>query len=152
LTDAGLDRLERDLGRGGLYDDANQALLAAVHCALHARVLLQRDVDYIVRNGRVEIVDEFTGRVVDKRHWPDGLQAAVEAKENLERRGGGTVLGSITIQHFLGLYPKLAGMTATARSSADELREFYGRNVVVVPRTGPASGRRAGRGLSDPRG
>jgi len=137
LTDAGLDRLERDLGRGGLYDDANQALLAAVHCALHARVLLQRDVDYIVRNGRVEIVDEFTGRVVDKRHWPDGLQAAVEAKENLERRGGGTVLGSITIQHFLGLYPKLAGMTATARSSADELREFYGRNVVVVPPNRP---------------
>jgi len=137
LTDAGLDRLERDLGRGGLYDDRNQALLAAVHCALHARVLLRRDVDYIVRNGRVEIVDEFTGRVVDKRHWPDGLQAAVEAKENLERRGGGTVLGSITIQHFLGLYPHLAGMTATAASSAGEVREFYGRNVVVVPPNRP---------------
>ncbi|MDH4196117.1 MAG: accessory Sec system translocase SecA2 [Candidatus Aminicenantes bacterium] len=137
LTDAGLDRLERALGRGGLYDDSNQALLAAVHCALHAHVLLQRDVDYIVRNGKVEIVDEFTGRVVDKRHWPDGLQAAVEAKENLSRRGGGTVLGSITVQHFLGLYPTLAGMTATARSSADELREFYGRNVVVVPPNRP---------------
>jgi len=137
LTDAGLDRLERALGRGGLYDDSNQALLSAVHCALHARVLLRRDVDYIVRNGKVEIVDEFTGRVVDKRHWPDGLQAAVESKENLSRRGGGTVLGSITVQHFLGLYPKLAGMTATAQSSADELHEFYGRNVVVVPPNRP---------------
>ncbi len=137
LTEAGLDRLERALGRGSLYDDSNQSLLAAVHCALHARVLLQRDVDYIVRNGRVEIVDEFTGRVMDKRHWPDGLQAAVEAKEDLSRRSGGTVLGSMTIQHFLGLYPKLAGMTATARSSADEFREFYGRNVVVVPPNRP---------------
>ena len=89
LTDAGLDRVEAALRSGSLYDDANRDLLTAVHCALHAEALLRRDVDYIVRDGGVEIVDEFTGRVVDGRHWPDGLQAAVEAKEGdlPERRG-----------------------------------------------------------------
>jgi preprotein translocase subunit SecA len=69
------------LGCGSLYVSDNQSLLEAVYCALHARALLLRDVDYIVRAGRIEIVDEYTGRVVEKRHWPDGLQAAVEAKE-----------------------------------------------------------------------
>ena len=90
-------------------------------------------MDYIVRDGRIEIVDEFTGRVMEKRHWPDGIQAAVEAKEGLARRTEGRILGTITLQHFLGLYPRLAGMTATAVSSADELREFYGLGVTIVP-------------------
>ena len=87
--------------------------------ALHAEVLLRRDVDYIVRAGSVELIDEMTGRVAENRHWPDGLQAAVEAKEGLSLGADGRILGSITIQHFLRLYPRLAGMTATARSSAD---------------------------------
>jgi preprotein translocase subunit SecA len=132
-TDAGLARLEKALGCGNLYSPQNEMLLAAVHCALHAQVLLERDVDYIVRNGQIEIVDEFTGRVMDKRHWPDGLQAAVEAKENLLRRSEGRILGSITLQHYFGLYPKLCGMTATARAAASELREFYGLTVTVIP-------------------
>ncbi len=133
LTDPGLEKLERRLGCGNLYAPENEALLTAVYCALHAEVLLRRDVDYIVRNDRIEIVDEFTGRVMDKRHWPDGLQAAVEAKEDLLRKSGGRVLGSITLQHFLGLYPRLCGMTATASPSAAEFREFYGLSVTVVP-------------------
>jgi preprotein translocase subunit SecA len=133
LTDAGLEKVERLLGCGNLYAPGNEQVLAAVHCALHAQALLERDVDYIVRGGRIEIVDEFTGRVMDKRHWPDGLQAAVEAKENVLRKSEGRVLGSITLQHFFRLYPRLCGMTATARSSAEELKEFYGMSVAVVP-------------------
>ena len=132
-TEAGLETLERRLGCGNLYSAENEQLLAAIHCALHAETLLERDVDYIVRQGTIEIVDEFTGRVMDKRHWPDGLQAAVEAKENLSRKSEGRILGSITLQHYFRLYPTLCGMTATARPSAAELKEFYGMNVVVIP-------------------
>jgi preprotein translocase subunit SecA len=132
-TDAGIRAIESRLGCGNLFEPRNEILLAAVHCALHARALLARDVDYIVRDGRVEIVDEFTGRVMDKRHWPDGLQAAVEAKEGVGRGAEGRVLGSITLQHFFRLYPTLCGMTATAAPSARELKEFYGLGVFVVP-------------------
>jgi preprotein translocase subunit SecA len=138
LTDEGAARLEAALGCGSLYDAKNQRLLEAVHCALHAEALLTRDVDYIVRDSRIEIVDEFTGRVVDNRHWPDGLQAAVEAKEGLARKTEGRVLGSITLQHFLRLYPRLSGMTATARPAAREFKEFYGLNTVVVPPNRPS--------------
>ncbi len=133
LTDAGVDRVEAALGSGGLYDDANRGLIAAIHCALHAEALVRRDVDYIVRDGGVAIVDEFTGRVVDGRHWPDGLQAAVEAKEGISRGSDGRILGSIALQQYFGLYPRLCGMTATARSAASELAEFYGLGVVVIP-------------------
>ncbi len=132
-TEAGLDKLERRLSCGGLYSRENEPLLAAIHCALHAEVLLERDVDYIVRNGRVEIVDEFTGRVMDKRQWPDGLQAAVEAKERVPGKSEGRILGSITLQHYFRLYPVLCGMTATAAPSAAELKEFYGLSVVIIP-------------------
>jgi preprotein translocase subunit SecA len=132
-TDAGIRKVESLLGCGNLFSPENEGLLAAVHCALHAQALLERDVDYIVRGGRVEIVDEFTGRVMDKRHWPDGLQAAVEAKENVLRASEGRILGSIALQHFFRLYPALCGMTATAVSSSRELKEFYGLSVTVVP-------------------
>jgi len=132
-TDGGIRRIEHLLGCGNLFAPENEMFLAAVHCALHAETLLERDVDYIVRDGRVEIVDEFTGRVMDKRHWPDGLQAAVEAKEGVRRGSEGRILGSITLQHFFRLYPALCGMTATARTSSRELKEFYGLGVVVVP-------------------
>lgn len=133
LTDVGVDHIERLLDCGNLHVSRNIGLLTAVNCALHAEVLLERDRDYIVRSGRIEIVDEFTGRVADKRHWPDGLQAAVEAKEQLGSRSNGRVLGSITLQHFLNLYPRLCGMTATARSGAGEFKEFYGLCVTVIP-------------------
>ena len=138
LTDAGIERAESALACGSLYDAGNRPLLEALYCALHAEALLRRDVDYIVRSGRIEIVDEYTGRVVDKRHWPDGLQAAVEAKEGLARKTEGRILGSITLQHFFRLYPTLSGMTATAQSAADELREFYDLEVVVIPPHAPS--------------
>ncbi len=133
LTEAGIEHVERTLACGSLHGDDNYRLLTELNCALHARALLLRDVDYIVRNSRIAIVDEFTGRVVDDRHWPDGLQAALEAKEGLEPKTQGRILGSITLQHFLRLYPRLGGMTGTAQAAADELRQFYGVEVVVVP-------------------
>ena len=133
LTDAGIEQVEKVLGRGSLHDEANYTLLTSINCALHAHVLLRRDVDYIVRDDRIGIVDEFTGRVVPDRHWPDGLQSALEAKEGLERRPDGRILGSITLQHFVRGYPRLCGMTGTAQDAASELHELYGLDVVVIP-------------------
>lgn len=133
LTDAGAARVEAILGCGSLFDPGNEELLAAVRNALHAEALLERDVDYIVRRGAVELVDEFTGRVAEKRHWPDGLHGAVEAKEGLALGADGELLGSITLQHLIRLYPRRCGMTATARSAAEELAEVYGLEVAAIP-------------------
>lgn len=133
----GLDRVETALGRRDLYVSENYLLLSELNQALHARALLRRDVDYIVRDGRIELVDEFTGRVMDDRRWPDGLQAALEAKEGLQIRPGGRILGSITLQHFLEHYPRLSGMTATAQPAAEELATFYGLKVVPIPPNRP---------------
>jgi preprotein translocase subunit SecA len=133
LTPSGLRRIENLLQCKNLHAPENLDLLTKLNQALHAEFLLHRDIDYIVRREKIEIVDEFTGRVVEDRHWPDGLQAAVEAKEKLRSGSGGSILGSITLQHFLQLYPKISGMTATAQPAADELSQFYGLKVVVVP-------------------
>ncbi|MGE5125391.1 MAG: accessory Sec system translocase SecA2, partial [Betaproteobacteria bacterium] len=139
LTEAGAARVEATLGCGSLHALENVSLHAQLRHALHAEHLLKRDVDYIVRAGRVELVDESTGRVADKRHWPDGLHAAVEAKEGLRLTSEGRILGQVTLQHFLGLYPRLAGMTATAQSAAEELQAFYGLRTVVVPSHRPVA-------------
>jgi len=133
LTEAGVEEIERAWHVGSLHDAEHYRLLTDVNCALHARVLLRRDVDYIVRDGRIGVIDEFTGRVVADRHWPDGLQAALEAKEGIERQPDGRILGSITLQHFMQGYPRLAGMTGTAQTAASELRDLYGLDVVVIP-------------------
>ncbi len=133
LTEAGSARVEAILGCGNLYEPENLELLADLRNALHALHLLERDRDYIVRRDRIELVDDFTGRVADNRQWPDGLQAAIEAKEQLCLQDEGRILGSVTMHHFLRTYPKLCGMTATASSSADELRDFYDLQVVVIP-------------------
>jgi preprotein translocase subunit SecA len=137
LNERGVDRVEAALGCGDLYAAGNYLLLTEINQALHARALLRRDVDYIVRDERIELVDEFTGRVVDDRRWPDGLQAALEAKEKLPIRPGGRILGSITLQHFLKHYPRLSGMTATAQPAAEELEDFYGLKVVPIPPNRP---------------
>jgi preprotein translocase subunit SecA len=133
FTEAGFERVEARLACGSVHAEENYALLTDLHCALHARALLRKDVDYVVHEGRIEMVDEFTGRVVKDRHWPDGLQAALEVKEGLARGSDGRILGSVTLQHFLGLYPGLCGMTGTARDAARELDEFYGLRTVVIP-------------------
>lgn len=133
LTEAGIDKVEAAFSCGDLHGEANFVLLTEVNQALHAHVLLQKDVDYIVRNERIEIVDEFTGRVVDDRRWPDGLQEALEAKEGLPIQPGGHILGSIALQNFLKQYPVLAGMTATATPAAAELEKFYDLDVLAIP-------------------
>ena len=137
LTDEGVDYIEQAFHCGDLHDDRNYYLLTDVNQALHARVLLHRDVDYIVRDGVIDLVDEFTGRVIADRRWPDGLQAAIEAKEGLEIQKGGRILGSIALHHFLRQYPKLAGMTGTAIASAEEFDAFYGLKVAPVPTNEP---------------
>lgn len=133
LTERGSRRAEEMLGCGNLFTEDQVSLLADLRNALHARYLLRRDVDYIVRDGGVELVDELTGRVAENRKWPDGLQPAVEAKEGLAVRDEGRILGSITLQHFLRLYPHLCGMTGTALAAAEELEGFYGLGVVEIP-------------------
>ncbi len=137
LTEQGIKTVERKLDCGNLYASINIDLLTRLNCALHAGVLLKKDIDYIVRDNKVELVDEFTGRVADKRHWPDGLQAAVEAKEGISAEAKGRILDSITLQNFIQMYPKICGMTGTAQPAAEELKEFYKANVVVIPPNKP---------------
>jgi preprotein translocase subunit SecA len=137
LTNKGLKAVEAKLGGVNLYDDEHLADLSAVNVALYAHYLLERDVDYIVRNGTVELVDEMRGRVAQRRRWPDGLHAAVEAKEGLDPSAEGEVLGMITIQAYVGLYPMLCGMTATAVHVGDQLREYFKLEVAVIPSNTP---------------
>ena len=133
LTEAGLARLEQQLDVPNLHDARHYPLLTEINCALHARVLLRRDVDYLVRDGRIGMIDEFTGRVVPDRHWPDGLQAALEAKEGIAPDADGRILGSMPLQHFLRGYRFLCGMTGTAQDASRELLDLYGLETVVVP-------------------
>lgn len=137
LTDTGLSRLEKLLGQSNLYEEHHIETLARINSALYAEVLLKKDIDYLVRNESVELIDEITGRVAENRHWPEGIQAAVEAKEKIESKSNGRILGSIALQHYLSLYPKLAGMTGTASTSSGEFHEFYGKEVVVIPPNKP---------------
>lgn len=137
FTSAGLAAIEAKLDGINLYADENVAQLSAVNVALHAHALLHRDVDYIVRNGGVELIDEMRGRVAQRRRWPDGLQAAVEAKEGLAASAEGEVLGTITVQAYVALYPTVCGMTATAVLVGDQLREFFKLEVAVIPPNTP---------------
>ncbi|KAA3613355.1 MAG: accessory Sec system translocase SecA2 [Calditrichaeota bacterium] len=133
FTDAGVQFVEQNLQCGNLFHAENIDLMTRLNCAIHATFFLQRDVDYIVRGNEIELVDGFTGRVADKRRWPDGLQRALEAKEKINKQSGGAILNSLTLQHFINLYPKIAGMTATAQVAEDEFKHFYNLTTVVIP-------------------
>jgi preprotein translocase subunit SecA len=137
LTETGIDEVERRLGCEDLHQADNLGLLTRLNQALHAEILLRRDVDYIVRAGQVVVVDEFTGRAVPDRHWPDGLHRALEAKEGLGLKDQGRIFNSIAMQHFLNLYPKLSGMTGTALPAEWEFEEFYELKTVVIPPNRP---------------
>jgi preprotein translocase subunit SecA len=137
LNEAGSAIAESLLGCGNLYDNHNSHLLISLNCALHVESLLQKDVDYIVRDGQIELIEEYTGRVAENRHLPDVLQAALAAKEGLQSKAGGKILGTITLQHFLSLYPKICGMTATAHASAIEFENIYELQVVQIPPNRP---------------
>lgn len=133
LTDRGIARTERAAGVANLFEEDGVEALGAIEAALHARMLLRRDVDYIVRDGAIELVDEFKGRVAENRRWPAGLQTALEAKEGLRLRAQGRILGSITLQALIRRYPARCGMTGTAATEAREFREFYDLEVVEIP-------------------
>ncbi|QDY86213.1 accessory Sec system translocase SecA2 [Paenibacillus polymyxa] len=137
LNEAGAAKAESLLGCGNLYESHNSHLLSSLNCALYAETLLKKDVDYIVRDGKIELIDEYTGRVAENRHLPEGLQAALAAKEGLHSKVGGKILGTITLQHFISLYPKICGMTATAYASAMEFQEIYALQVVQIPPNRP---------------
>ncbi|GHJ42959.1 protein translocase subunit SecA [Catellatospora sp. TT07R-123] len=137
LTDTGAAVVERAWGGIQLYAPESLPKLTAVNLALHARTLVAVDVDYIVKDGRIALVDEFRGRVARRRRWPDGLQAAVEAKEGLAATDEGEILATITVQGLVALYPTVAGMTGTASTIGDELREFYRLEVAVIPPNTP---------------
>lgn len=137
LTDAGIDAVEKALDGVDLYAEDDSSLLPQVNLALHAHVLLQRDVHYVVRDGEVRIINESRGRIALLQRWPDGLQAAVEAKEKVAISQTGEVLDSITVQALVMRYPTLAGMTGTAMSVAEQLREFYELEVAVIPSNKP---------------
>lgn len=132
LTDAGTALVEKALDLDNLYTDDNAQLLAQVNVALHAHTLLTRDIDYLVRDRRIDLIDSSRGRVAQLRRWPDGLQAAVERKEGLSVSENGEVLDSITVQALLRRYQTVCGMTGTAVAVGEQLREFYGLDVAVV--------------------
>lgn len=137
FTEDGLKHLEEKLGGIDLYADDQVEHLSAVNVALHAHALLRRDVDYIVRDGSVELIDEMRGRVAQRRRWPDGLQAAVEAKEGLSATLEGEVLNTLTVQAFIALYRTTCGMTATAVHVGEQLREYFKLEVAVIPPNTP---------------
>ena len=137
LTDCGIQAVEEACGCGNLFEERNLRLHTAVQDALHAHALLRRDVDYVVKNGAIEMVDEFKGRIVENRRWPAGLHTAVEAKEGVIPRSQGTILGSITLQHLIAQYPQLCGMTGTASTQAQEFRRVYGLQVETIPTNRP---------------
>lgn len=131
-----IEQLMREKGvlkEGGLYDTHNIALVHHMQQALRAHTLFARDVDYIVRNNKVILIDEFTGRMMDGRRYSDGLHQALEAKEHVEIQQENQTLASITFQNYFRLYPKLAGMTGTAMTEADEFAEIYKLDVVSIP-------------------
>jgi preprotein translocase subunit SecA len=133
LTDAGARAAEQALGGIDLYTGEHLEALTRLNVALHAHALLQRDVDYIVTDGKVRLVDESRGRVARLQRWPDGLHAAVEAKEGLTASESGEILDSITIQSLIRRYPTVCGMTGTAVAVGEQLREFYELEVAVIP-------------------
>jgi len=137
LTDAGIKFAERMFGCGNLYAEENLSLLTAIQDSLHAHALLRRDVDYLVKDGVIESVDEFKGRIVQDRRWPAGLHSAIEAKEGVALKKEGRILGSITVQNLIALYPQVCGMTGTAATQERELREIYGLEVEVIPTNRP---------------
>jgi preprotein translocase subunit SecA len=133
LTEEGVSKTERLLGLGNLYDPAHMESIHHVYQALRAHTLYKNDVDYVIKNGEVIIVDEFTGRQMPGRRWSDGLHQAVEAKEGVKIERENQTLATITFQNYFRMYKKLAGMTGTAETEAAEFSKIYNLDVVVIP-------------------
>ncbi|MDE2405427.1 MAG: preprotein translocase subunit SecA [Sphingomonadales bacterium] len=139
LTEDGVERVERMLEEAGLlvgsnlYDIENTQVVHHLDQSLKANVMFKRDIDYIVKDGKVVIIDEFTGRMMDGRRWSNGLHQAVEAKEGVRIEPENQTMASITFQNYFRMYPKLAGMTGTAATEAAEFHDIYKMNVVTIP-------------------
>jgi preprotein translocase subunit SecA len=137
LTEEGVDKAERLLGVGNLYDPSNMEMLHCVEQALKAHTLYKNDHQYVVQDGEVIIVDDFTGRLMKGRRWSDGLHQAVEAKEGVKIEKENQTLATITLQNYFRLYEKLSGMTGTAETEAAEFHSTYKLDVVVIPTNQP---------------
>ena len=133
LTEEGISKVERILGVKNLYDPAEIGTLHHVNQALRGHALFKRDVDYVIKDGEVIIVDEFTGRLMPGRRWSDGLHQAVEAKEGVRIREENQTLATVTIQNYFRMHHKLAGMTGTADTEAVEFKKIYNLDVVAIP-------------------
>ena len=135
--EAGIEKVEQALGIENLYDEVQQNLVHQLSVALKAKELYKRDKDYIIQNGEVKIVDEFTGRILEGRRWSEGIHQAVEAKEGVKIKEENQTLATITLQNYFRMYDKLAGMTGTAQTEAAELMNTYGLAVVPIPTNMP---------------
>ena len=133
LTEEGVAKCERLLNLGNLYDPANMEIIHHVYQALRAHTLFEKDVDYVVKDGEVVIVDEFTGRQMPGRRWSDGLHQAIEAKEGVKIERENQTLATITFQNYFRMYKKLSGMTGTAETEAPEFDKIYKLEVVAIP-------------------
>lgn len=137
FTDTGITKIERAFGIDNIYDLEHQTLYHFVLQALRARVMFQKDVDYIVQDGKIKLVDMFTGRIMEGRSYSDGLHQALEAKEGLEITEENKTLAQITIQNYFRMYPILSGMTGTAKTEEREFQALYGMDVIQVPTNKP---------------
>ena len=140
LTDEGVEKCEKYFGVENFSDPENMEINHHVLQALKARNMMKRDVDYIVKDGEIVIVDEFTGRLMFGRRYSDGLHQAIEAKENVLVRSESKTLATITLQNYFRMYQKLAGMTGTAKTEESEFRDIYNMDVVVIPTNKPVVG------------
>ncbi|MDD5144794.1 MAG: preprotein translocase subunit SecA [Candidatus Pacebacteria bacterium] len=137
LTEEGINKIEKILGVGNIYEERGVKFLHYLEQSLRAETLFKKDRDYVVKNGEVIIVDEFTGRMMPGRRWSGGLHQAIEAKEGVQVKPESLTLASITFQNYFRMYKKLAGMTGTASTSAEEFDKVYGLEVVAVPTNKP---------------
>lgn len=137
LTEEGMTKAERFFNIQNLFDYSNVALNHHVHQALKAHVIMHRDTDYVVQDGEIVIVDQFTGRLMEGRRYSEGLHQAIEAKEGVEIQRESKTLATITFQNYFRMYKKLAGMTGTAKTEEEEFQEIYNMDVIVIPTNRP---------------
>ncbi|KRN28472.1 preprotein translocase, SecA subunit [Lactobacillus selangorensis] len=137
LTEQGIEKAEKNFGLDNLYDTDNTALTHHLDEALRANYIMLKDIDYVVQDSKVQIVDQFTGRVMEGRRYSDGLHQAIEAKENIEIEDETATMANITYQNFFRMYKKLAGMTGTAKTEQEEFREIYNMEVISIPTNKP---------------
>ena len=137
LTESGIRKAEKNFGLDNLYDTENTALTHHIDQALRANYIMLKDIDYMVSDGEVLIVDQFTGRAMEGRRYSDGLHQAIEAKEGVQIQDENKTMANITYQNFFRMYTKLAGMTGTAKTEQEEFREIYNMEVISVPTNKP---------------